>query len=176
MIRDNLQIGQLEIISYPDPRLRERARPVEAVTSEIEALVERMSAMMVESQGVGLAATQLGVPLQVVTISLTGKREDVEVFINPQLGGFDGVSEMEEGCLSLPGIRGMVRRSAFCQVSAMDVEGNDFCMDMVDLGATVIQHETDHLEGKLFIDRLSTISLMSCRRGLKQLEQDFKHQ
>ena len=173
MIFDDFNIGQLDVISYPDPRLRERARSVETVNSEIEALVERMADLMIESQGIGLAATQLGVSLQVVTISLTGKRENVEVFINPQLEGFDGVSEMEEGCLSLPGLRGMVRRPAVCQVTALDLEGNNFCMDMVDLAATVIQHETDHLQGKLFIDRLSTISLMSCRKGLKQLEKEF---
>ena len=173
MILNDFNIGQLDVISYPDPRLRERARSVETINSEIEALVERMVDLMIESQGIGLAATQLGIPLEVVTISLTGKREDVEVFINPQLEGFDGVSELEEGCLSLPGIRAMVRRSAVCQVRALDLEGNNFCKEMLDLAATVIQHETDHLRGKLFIDRLSTIALMSCRKGLKQLEQDF---
>jgi len=173
MILNDFNIGQLGIINYPDPRLRERAKPVERINSEIEALAERMTELMIESQGIGLTATQLGIPLQVVTISLTGKRDDVEVFINPQLGGFEGVTEMDEGCLSLPGIRGMVPRAAVCQVTALDLEGNHFCMDMVDLAATVIQHETDHLQGKLFIDRLSTISLMSCRKGLKQLEQEF---
>ncbi|MCP4710379.1 MAG: peptide deformylase [Planctomycetes bacterium] len=173
MILNDFNMGQLEIICYPDPRLRQWAKSVETINSEIEALVERMSELMIESQGIGLAATQLGVPLQVVIISLTGKRENVEVFINPQLEGLEGSSEMEEGCLSLPGLRGMVPRALSCQVTALDLEGARFCMDMVDLAATVIQHETDHLQGKLFIDRLSTISLMSCRKGLKQLEKEF---
>ena len=172
---NDFNFGQLYIHCYPDPILRQPAQPVRQVTQEIVELVEKMTDLMLEANGIGLAAPQLGVLLEVVIISLTGKREDVEVFINPQLDGFEGVSEVEEGCLSLPGIRGLVRRPAICTVNAMDLESNQYVMDMVELGATAIQHETDHLRGKLFIDRLTTVSRLACRKALKQLEQEYQH-
>ncbi|KPK77848.1 MAG: hypothetical protein AMJ79_01950 [Phycisphaerae bacterium SM23_30] len=159
---------------YPDPILRQSAAPIEEIDSEVIALIDRMTDLMLEANGIGLAAIQLGVPLQAVTLSLTGKREDVEVFINPVLDGFEGLSEVEEGCLSLPGVRGVVRRPAICTVTSLDLEGNLFVTDMVELGATAIQHEVDHLQGKLFIDRLSTISRLACRKALKQLEQQYQ--
>ncbi|MFC1782615.1 peptide deformylase [Planctomycetota bacterium] len=173
MILNDFNIGQLNIRCYPDPILRQPAQPVQEISSEIVALVDRMTDLMLEANGIGLAAPQLGVPLQVVILSLTGKGEHVETFINPELDGFEGDSEVEEGCLSLPGVRGLVRRPAICRVSAQDLEGSRFVMDMVELGATAVQHETDHLQGKLFIDRLSTISRMACRKVLKQLEQQY---
>ena len=164
----------LHLWYYPAPILRQSAKPVLEVGPDIIGLADRMTELMLESNGIGLAAPQVGILLQVVTISLTGKPQDVEVFINPQLDGLEGAFEMEEGCLSLPGIRANVRRPALCRVSAMDLDGNQFVMDMVDLASVVIQHEIDHLQGKLFIDRLSTLGRMACRKALKQLEQQYQ--
>jgi peptide deformylase len=130
--------------------------------------------VMIEEDGVGLAAPQIGLSIQLVVISLSGKRENAEVFVNPELSNFQGSAEIEEGCLSVPGVRASVRRAGICTVDAQDLEGNRFTMDAVDLAAIVLQHETDHLNGVLFIDRLSTISRIACRRGIKQLEADYQ--
>ena len=170
---DQLNLDNLHIRTYPDQILRQPAEPVEVIDSNISALVEIMTEHMIAEAGVGLAATQMGVSLQVAVISLTGKAQDAMVFINPELSDFQGWQEMEEGCLSLPGIRAMVRRHEACKVSALDLEGNRFVMDAVDLAAIALQHETDHLKGTLFIDRLSAVSRLACRKGLKYLESIF---
>jgi peptide deformylase len=174
MINSNPDLNQLHLRCYPDPVLRDKAQPVENVNSEIAALADLMADIMVKSSGIGLAAPQVGLPLRLIVISLTGKREDVEVLINPVLSDFQGLSEIEEGCLSVPGVRAKVRRPAACAVTALNLDGNQFVMDAVDLAATVVQHEYDHLEGTLFIDRLNAVSRLSCRKTLKQLERDFQ--
>lgn len=165
--------ASLAIRHYPDPVLRQVARPVDEVGSAVRNIAERMIELMVQADGIGLAAPQVGLPLRLLVFSLSGKAEDVHVLINPELCHPQGSSEMEEGCLSLPGIRAKVRRAAVCTVWALDLEGNRFVMDTVDLAATVVQHEMDHLDGVLFIDRLKTVSRMACRRGLKQLEREY---
>lgn len=166
--------NSLYLRHYPDPVLRQKARPVEVVDAGITALAERMADIMIQSSGIGLAAPQIGLPIRLIVFSLTGKLEDVEVLINPELSDFQGISELEEGCLSLPGVRAKVRRPAACTVSALNLDGDHFVMDTVELAATVIQHEFDHLDGTLFIDRLNAVSRLSCRKGLKQLERDFQ--
>lgn len=166
----SLDLGGLEIRQYPDPALRQPCLPIADISDEIVALADRMIDLMIAASGIGLAAPQVAVPLRLVVISLTGKRENAEVFINPELHNLHGSSEMEEGCLSIPGIRGKVRRSAACAVEALDLDGNKFVLDAVDLAATCIQHETDHLDGTLFIDRLTAVSQIACRKAIKLLE------
>ncbi|MBN1766390.1 MAG: peptide deformylase [Sedimentisphaerales bacterium] len=171
----SLNLKKLQIICYPDPLLKKVAQPVEEITEEISDLAESMVDIMVKSSGIGLAATQLGIPLRIITMSVTGKRDDAEIIINPTLSNLSGSSEMEEGCLSVPNVRANVRRANACTVDALDVDGNPFCMDAVELAATILQHETDHLNGILFIDHLNTVSRLSCRRALKQLEKEYEN-
>jgi len=174
MVSKSLNINSLRLRHYPDPILRCPAQPVEKITPDVVAIAEKMTGIMLANNGIGLAGPQVGLSRRIVVISLSGKREDVEVLINPVLSNFQGNSEIEEGCLSLPGIRANVRRWAACTVKALDVNGQEFVLDAVNLAAIVIQHETDHLDGKLFIDRLNSVSRMACRRNLKQLEKEFQ--
>ena len=170
----NIDLGKLRILRYPDPVLRKVAEPIEQIGPEVAALAERMIELEIGNDGIGLAATQVGVPLRLIVACLNGSRDDIHVLINPELGDFQGSTDMEEGCLSLPGIRANVRRSTACSMTALDLNGNRIFMDAVDLPARVLQHETDHLDGKLFIDRLSTLSRLACRRVLRQLERDYR--
>ena len=174
MIFSAPNLNNLHLRYYPDPILRQKAKPVEIINSQIAMLAELMGDIMLKSSGIGLAAPQIGIPLRMILFSLTGKHEDIEVLINPTLTNLQGTSEIEEGCLSLPGIRAKVRRPAACTVNALNLDGDPFTMDAVDLAATVIQHEFDHLDGTLFIDRLNAVSRLSCRKALKQLERDFQ--
>jgi peptide deformylase len=164
---------RLQILSYPDPRLVLPTEPIGRVSDDISDLARRMIDVMVESNGIGLAGPQVGVHLKLIVISLTGKAQDAEVFINPRIVETSGWSEMEEGCLSLPGVRAKVRRPAVCSVDAGDLEGNQFVIDATDMLATVLQHEIDHLNGVLFIDRLNTISRMVCHKAIKYLETEY---
>ena len=171
---DFSNLNDLRIITYPHPILTQVAQPIEQITPEITALAERMTDLMIESSGVGLAAPQVGVSLRLIVVSPNGKRDNVEVLVNPQLSDFQGEFKMEEGCLSIPNIRATVRRYAVCSVSALNLDGNRFITDAVEFAATVYQHETDHLNGILFVDRLNTVSRLACRRSLRQLEQQYE--
>ncbi|MCF7957420.1 MAG: peptide deformylase [Phycisphaerae bacterium] len=170
---NTIKSRHLQIVHYPNPLLKKIAQPITEITSDIVELAERMTFMMEESNGIGLAAPQVGISLRLVVISITGKQEDARILINPVLSDLQGVSESEEGCLSLPGVYGNVKRAASCSVTAQDIDGNSFMLDAVDLAATVAQHEVDHLDGKLFIDRLSTLQHIKCRRSIKQLEKEY---
>jgi peptide deformylase len=174
MFIENIHSEKLYIHHYPDPILRQKAEPVVEVNDQIIALAEKMIEIMVGASGVGLAAPQVGVPLRLFVFSLTGKADNAQVIINPALSNFQGWSESEEGCLSIPDVRSKVRRSAVCKVEALDLEGNEFVIDAVDFAATVVQHETDHLDGALFIDRISTISRLACRKSIRQLEREYQ--
>lgn len=167
------EIDKLRIVHYPDPVLSKEAEPVDEINQEVVALANKMIDLMVEYDGVGLAAPQVGVPLRLIVISPTGKKEDAEVLINPQLTNLIGSAESDEGCLSLPGIRGKVRRSESCTVTAYDLDGNKFTMDANEFLAIILQHETDHLDGTLFVDRLNVIGRMAVKRGLRTLEREY---
>ncbi len=170
---NSFNINKLRIINYPNPLLNENSKPIAEITTEIADLADRMIFLMEESCGIGLAAPQVGVPLRLVVISTTGKRQDSQILINPVLSNLQGTCEMEEGCLSLPGVHGNVKRPSTCSVEAQDIDGNSFMLDTVELTARVIQHEVDHLDGKLFTDRLSTIQRLACRRSVRQLEKEY---
>ena len=171
-----MDIQHLKIIVYPAPILKKKAQPVEQITPEIENLAQKMIDLMVQARGIGLAAPQVGVGLRLFVASVTSDANDAQVFINPQIDDFQGISEIEEGCLSLPGIQVKVRRPAICVITAQDLTGESFSFQAHELQATVVQHENDHLDGRLIIDRASTLQRIGFRKTIKQLELDYQSQ
>jgi len=147
----------LEILEYPDPRLRRTAAPVPAVTQEIQKLVRDMAETMYAAPGVGLAATQVNVHKRIIVIDVSEARDDLRVFINPELVAAEGEAESEEGCLSVPGYYDKVRRAAKVTVRALDEHGEPFTLTTEGMLAVCIQHEMDHLVGKVFVDYLSPL-------------------
>ena len=146
-----------EIITYPDERLHKVAKPVSEVSEDIRHLVDDMAETMYAAPGVGLAATQLDVHLRVIVIDISEDRRNLRVFINPEIIDRRGECEREEGCLSVPGIYDRVRRSAWIRVRALGRGGRPFELEADDLLAVCIQHEMDHLEGKVFVEYLSQL-------------------
>jgi len=147
----------LEILHYPDPRLRRHAEPVATVDDKVRALVDDMAATMYAAPGIGLAAIQVGVAQRVIVIDLSESRNQLQVFINPQIVSAEGEQVLEEGCLSVPGIFEPVTRAERVRVRALDRDGKAFEREARGLLATCIQHEIDHLDGKVFVDYLSRL-------------------
>ena len=172
----------LEILLYPDPFLRKRAR---AVTAEefmagkadgwgLAGLVERMKATLAANQGLGLAATQVGVGLRLFIAHVPKEHEGVLVAFNPVWLQAHGSVVEEEGCLSLPGVRAKVKRHAALQLNGVGLDGRPFTVEAQALLVRVCQHETDHLDGVLFINRLGLAGRLMIRRQLAELEYDYK--
>jgi peptide deformylase len=147
----------LPILEYPDPRLRRIAAPVAAVTPEIQKLVRDMAETMYAAPGIGLAATQVDVHKRVIVMDLSETRDELRVFINPEILEADGEAEAEEGCLSVPGYYDKVVRPAQVRVRALDANGAPFEVQADGLLAVCVQHEMDHLLGKVFVDHLSPL-------------------
>jgi peptide deformylase len=147
----------LPILEYPDPRLKKVATPVAAVTADIRKLVRDMADTMYAAPGVGLAATQLDVHKRVIIIDISEHKDELRVFINPELLSAEGEAECEEGCLSVPGYYDKVIRAARIRVRAQDEHGETFELDAEGLLAVCIQHEMDHLQGKVFVEYLSPL-------------------
>jgi len=147
----------LNILEYPDPRLKKVASPVTAFTPEIEKLVRDMAETMYAAPGVGLAATQVDVHKRIIVIDISDTKDDLRVFINPELTAAEGEAECEEGCLSVPGYYDKVTRAERITVRAFDERGQPFTLDAEGLLAVCIQHEMDHLEGKVFVEKLSPL-------------------
>lgn len=147
----------LNILEYPDPRLKKVATPVAAVTPEIQKLVRDMAETMYSAPGVGLAATQVNVHKRIVIIDISEARDDLKVFINPELVSAEGEAEYEEGCLSVPGYYDKVTRAARIVVRAQNERGEPFELGAEGLLAVCIQHEMDHLLGKVFVEYLSPL-------------------
>lgn len=156
------------ILHYPDPRLREVAEPVEKVNDEIRQLVEDMAETMYDAPGVGLAATQIGVNQRIFVIDIADEDEpsDLRVFINPEIIEKDGQILFSEGCLSFPGVSEEVKRADRVKVRALDAEGKSFQLEAEGLMAVAIQHETDHLNGVLMIDKLNALKRRLVSRKL----------
>ncbi|PZP60000.1 MAG: peptide deformylase [Azospira oryzae] len=146
-----------QILQYPDPRLHKKAAPVALVDDAIRALVQDMAETMYAAPGIGLAATQIDVHLQVITIDVSDTRDQLQVFINPEILERSGVSVFEEGCLSVPGIFERVQRAERVTVRALDQYGKSFTLEADGLLAVCIQHEMDHLQGKVFVEYLSRL-------------------
>ena len=149
----------LEILKYPNPILARKAAPVSAVTPEIRELAAGMAEAMYANQGVGLAAPQVGASVRLIVIDLSGpdKREALMTLVNPVVTAASGEQEDEEGCLSVRSYRTVVRRAATVTVTAQDLDGNPLTIEADELLAVCLQHEIDHLEGVLFIDRISRL-------------------
>ena len=147
----------LPILEYPDPRLKKVAARVEAVTPEIRKLVRDMAETMYAAPGVGLAATQVNVHKRVIVIDISDHKDSLRVFINSELLSAEGEAECEEGCLSVPGYYDKVTRAARVRVRAQDDHGETFELDAEGLLAVCVQHEMDHLEGKVFVEYLSPL-------------------
>lgn len=157
-----------EIVHYPDARLRRIAAPVSTVDDEIRALVDDMAQTMYHAPGIGLAAIQIDVPKRVIVLDISPERNALHVFINPKIVMRDGVHIMEEGCLSVPGIYETVQRAQHIRVSALDRAGNPFELEADGLLAVCIQHEIDHLDGKVFVDYLSRLKQQRIRKKLEK--------
>ena len=160
----------LNILHYPDPRLRRQAQPVGQVDAAVRRLVADMAETMYQAPGIGLAAIQVDVPLRVVVMDLSAERNALRVFINPEILARDGVQVLEEGCLSVPGHYDEVERARHIRVRALDSEGQAFELEAEGLLATCIQHEIDHLDGKLFVDYLSRLKQNRIRKKLEKHE------
>ena len=156
----------LPILRYPDARLHTRAAPVPAVDDSIRQLVKDMAETMYEAPGIGLAATQVDVHKRVVVIDTSEDRSQLRVFINPEILEKSGEHVGEEGCLSVPGIYETVCRAERVKVRALDADGKPFELEADDLLAVCIQHEIDHLEGKVFVEYLSPLKLSRIKSRL----------
>ena len=150
-------MAKLAIIEFPDPRLRTVAKPVEAVDTRIRQLVDDMFETMYEAPGIGLAATQVDVHLRLVVIDVSEEKTHPMVFINPEILSSEGSQVYQEGCLSVPGIYADVKRADRVRVRALDRDGQPFEISADGLLAVCIQHEMDHLAGKVFVDYLSPL-------------------
>lgn len=158
----------LDILHFPDPRLRQKAEPVTRIDAGIRRLVDDMLETMYAAPGIGLAAIQVNVARRVVVIDISEDRSDPLVLINPEILASEGEEETDEGCLSVPGYYETVRRADRVRVRALDREGQPFEIDATGLLAVCIQHEIDHLDGKLFVDYLSSLKRMRIRQKLEK--------
>ncbi len=158
----------LEILKFPDERLRTRAKPVDAVTDETRQLVDDMFETMYAAPGIGLAATQVNVHQRVIVIDVSSDKDQPLCLINPEIIERDGVEQYEEGCLSVPGIYETVERAEHIRVRALNREGETFELETGELLAICIQHEIDHLEGKLFVDYLSPLKRNRIKKKLEK--------
>ncbi len=162
-----------EILKYPDPRLREVAKPVAAVTPEIQSLIDDMAETMYEANGCGLAATQVGVNHRIFVLDCAGEDEpsDFRVFVNPEIVATIGDQSWSEGCLSFPGVSEEIRRAEQVTVRALDRGGKQFEVEADGLLAVAIQHELDHLNGVLMIDKLNALKRRMMGRKLAKAKQ-----
>ncbi|MFM9912667.1 MAG: peptide deformylase [Methylophilaceae bacterium] len=158
----------MEIIHYPDPRLYTVAKPVTAVDDRIRKLVRDMAETMYAAPGIGLAATQVDVHQQVIVMDISEDKSKLQVFINPRILQADGMQEYEEGCLSVPGIYETVRRPERVTVEALDAAGKTFKLNADGLLAVCIQHEMDHLKGKVFVEYLSQLKQIRIKNKMRK--------
>lgn len=187
-------VSELHVVVYPDPVLRQKARPVPAVTEQVRRLAARMIELMHEEEGIGLAAPQVGVPWRLFVAHVPETRPEEEregaaarsvsadppsatggpvVYVNPELSAPSGVLEpFEEGCLSLPDIRATINRPPSITISALDLEGRRFTQTGTGLLARCWQHEVDHLDGVLILDRMGQMDRLRLRKKIRALEEE----
>lgn len=158
----------LTILRHPDPRLYTKAARVNAIDDPIRALVSDMAETMYAAPGIGLAATQVDVHQQVIVIDASETRDRLLVLINPEISSYEGSQYLEEGCLSVPGIYEPVERAERVRVRALGLDGQPFTLDAEKLLAVCIQHEIDHLEGKVFVDYLSRLKQQRIKAKLEK--------
>ena len=167
----------MNILTYPHPTLRHKSKPLRRVDAEIGNIVRQMFELMYAERGMGLAANQVDLPFRLFIVNLKSDPEEGEelVFINPVLSRPKGNEEKEEGCLSLPELYGPVKRPESIHLNAYTLNGEEIEADLSGLAARVAQHETDHLDGVLFIDRLSDTSTLEAKENLEDFEREFQN-
>lgn len=163
-----------DILHYPDPRLRNRAQPVERVDDDIRTLVDDLFETMYQAPGIGLAATQVNVPKRLLVIDVSEDKSQPLCLINPEILEFSGQEKTDEGCLSVPGIFETVTRAERVKVRALNRNGESFEQEADGLLAVCIQHEIDHLDGKLFVDYLSILKRQRIRKKLEKETRQHK--
>lgn len=162
----------LDILNYPDPRLHTIAAPVKIVDDSIRRLVTDMAETMYAAPGIGLAATQVDFHQQVIVIDISEDKNDLQVLINPRITRKDGKQQYEEGCLSVPGVYETVTRAESITVEAVDRDGKPFALEAEGLLAVCIQHEMDHLRGKVFVEYLSPLKQSRIKNKMKKRQRD----
>jgi peptide deformylase len=167
-----IDVDKCDITFYPARVLSKPAQPVEKIDENIRQLVEKMTDIMIERKGVGLAAPQAGVPLRLFIISLTGTRDSVRAYVNPTVTTHGDLDEVEEGCLSVPGVWAKIRRYKKATVTATDLEGREFTEEAEGLYARALQHEYDHIEGMVIVNRMGSAARIAHRRQLKKLTEE----
>ena len=158
----------LKILQYPDERLHTIAKPVHAVTGATRKLIHDMAETMYAAPGVGLAATQVDIHQQIIVVDISEARNQLSVLINPEIMSSSGESNHEEGCLSVPGVYANIRRAERITVRAMDMQGKTFTLETDGFLATCVQHEMDHLKGKVFVEYLSPLKQSRVRAKIKK--------
>lgn len=158
----------LDILHFPDPRLRNKAKPVAEVDDQLRQLIDDMFDTMYEAPGIGLAAIQVNAPQRVIVIDISEEKDQPLVLVNPEILEKDGIEEMSEGCLSVPGVYENVKRADHIRFKALDRDGQAYEMEADGLLAVCVQHEIDHLDGKLFVDYLSNLKRQRIRKKLEK--------
>jgi peptide deformylase len=162
-------LSVLTILEFPDERLRKKAVAVQSVDGSVKKLVDDMLETMYQAKGVGLAATQVNVHQRIVVIDVSEEKDKPLCLINPEIIAEEGAEESEEGCLSVPGFFETVKRAERIKVKALDKEGKPFEFEADDLLAVCVQHELDHLEGKLFVDYISSLKRQRIKKKLEKI-------
>ena len=165
-------MSRLDILHFPDPRLRRHAEPVEAVDDDVRRLIDDMLETMYDAPGIGLSAPQVDIARRVITIDVSEDRNEPLCLVNPEILAESGEAETEEGCLSVPGIYEVVTRAETIRVGALDRDGRSFELEADGLLGVCIQHEIDHLDGRLFVDYLSRLKRQRIR---KKAERRLRH-
>lgn len=159
----------LEILEFPDPRLRNQAKPVDEITDDTREIVKNMLETMYDAKGIGLASIQVNIPQQIIVMDLSEERNEPQVFINPSVTVLDEtLHDYDEGCLSIPGFYETIQRPCKVLIEAKDDQGQSFQNEAEGLLAVCIQHEMDHLNGKLFVDYLSPMKRNRIRKKMEK--------
>ncbi|MCK4888051.1 MAG: peptide deformylase [Planctomycetes bacterium] len=170
----DIDLEQCKITSYPAAVLKQVAKPIDEIDDNVRKLVEKMTGIMIENKGIGLAGPQANVGLRIFIISFDGSREKIRVYINPTVKPVGNVETMEEGCLSVSGVFTRIKRYEKCTVTATDLEGNEFTEEADGLYARCLQHEYDHLEGITLANKMSSAAKIVHRKALKKLENEYE--
>lgn len=170
-----IDIEKCRLTHYPADVLARPASPVEKIDDNISQLIEKMIDIMLKNKGVGLAAPQAGVPLRLFIISLDGDRNAVKVYINPTVTPIGDLDDVEEGCLSVPGIYTKIRRYKKCKVTATNLDGTKFKEEVEGLYARALQHENDHINGVTIVSRMGQAAKITRRKQLKKLRDEHEN-
>jgi peptide deformylase len=169
----------MQIVSFPHPALRWKSKPIKRIDADLKRLIRAMFDLMYATNGIGLAANQVAIPHRFFIMNATGSAAEPAaelVFLNPEIVRRKGSAESEEGCLSLPGLYGQVRRAEKVVINAFDLEGQEFELELDELEARVVQHENDHLDGVLFFDRMTETARRELEPRLADFEAQFRRQ